>query len=150
MCSSDLDAKLGQQVLHGVHRATEARCALAAHDCSEGGLAVAVAEMALGGRLGVRVDLGAIVADGNLDATQRMFSESQSRIVLEVPKDRLADLRANLRDTPHAVIGEVTGSDSVEFTLAGRSVAKLALTQIEQAWKRPLDLDGTLIQEVQK
>ena len=79
-----------------------------------------------------------------------MFSESQSRIVLEVPKDRLADLRANLRDTPHAVIGEVTGSDSVEFTLAGRSVAKLALTQIEQAWKRPLDLDGTLIQEVQK
>ena len=145
-----VDPKLGLQVLNGVHRATEARCALSAHDCSEGGIAVTAAEMALGGRLGIKVDLSALATEGNLDATQRMFSESQSRILLEVPKDRLADLRANLRETPHAVIGEVTGGDQVEFTMSGRTVAKLSLAQIEQAWKRPLDLDGTLIQEVQK
>lgn len=145
-----VDHQLGRQVLQGVYRATQARCALAAHDCSEGGLAVAVAEMALGGRLGAKIDLGAVVAQGELNSTQRMFSESQSRILLEVQKHRLPDLIANLLDTPHAVIGEVTSGDQVEFAMHGKSVAKLSLTQIERAWKRPLDFDGTMLEEVQK
>jgi phosphoribosylformylglycinamidine synthase len=140
-----VDSSLGRAVLHGVHRAVGARCILAAHDCSEGGLAVAVAEMALGGRLGVRVDLDAVPQPGGLPAAALLFSESQSRIVLEVEHGRLADLRANLGPAPHAVIGEVTGGDSVEFAHGGRTALRLPLSAIERAWKRPLDLDGTLL-----
>jgi len=45
------------------------------------------------------------------------------------------------------VIGEVTAGDTVEFTAAGRSICMLRLAAAERAWKRPLDLDGTLLQQ---
>jgi len=80
-----VDPVLGEQVLAGCHRAVAARTVLSAHDCSEGGLAVTVVEMALGGRLGARIDLDAVPQSGALRPEQLLFSESQSRIVLEVP-----------------------------------------------------------------
>src|SRR5262245_27984535 len=148
-----VDADLGIAVLHGVHRAAAAGCVLAAHDCSEGGLAVAVAEMAIAGRLGVRVDLDAVPLGPGLDAaTLRpehvMFPDAQSRILLEVAKDRFTDLRANLRGAPHAVVGLVTGDAAIEFTRGGRALARVALSEALQAWQRPLDFDGTLVPEV--
>src|SRR5260221_6170934 len=103
--------------------------------------------MALGGRLGARMDLDAVLQSGALRPEQLLFAESQSRIVLEVPPDRLADLKANLHLAPHAVIGEVTAGELVEFTAAGRSVCALRLGAAERAWKRPLDLDGPLLSQ---
>ncbi len=147
-----VDADLGIAVLNGVYRAIQAGCVLSAHDCSEGGLAVAATEMALGGRLGIRIDLSAVPLGTGLSAASRtedvLFSESQSRILLEVNKDRLKDLQANLRSAPHAVIGEVNGGDTVTFVRGGKDVCTVTLAAAERAWKRPLDLDGTLIQEV--
>ncbi len=148
-----VDADLGLSVLHGVHRAQGARCILAAHDCSEGGLAIAAAEMAMAGRLGVRIDLDAVPLGPGLDRdTMRpehlLFSESQSRILLEVAPDRLADLQANLRTAPHAVIGRVTGGPTIAFHRGGTPVAEISIAAALAAWKRPLDFDGTLVQEV--
>ncbi len=140
-----VDKDLGKTVLHGVHRAIAARCVLSAHDLSEGGLGAAVAEMAIGGRLGAAIDLGKVPTTGSLRAEQILFSESQSRILLEVPKDRLADLQANLGGVPFAVIGEVTPQPVVSFTLAGKEVARVSIADAETAWKRPLDLDQTLL-----
>ncbi|MFO1077706.1 MAG: AIR synthase-related protein [Planctomycetota bacterium] len=142
-----VDPALGRSVLHGVHRATEARCALSAHDLSEGGLAVAVAEMAIGGRLGARIDLDTVPAAPGLRTEQLLFSESQSRILLEVAPDRLADLTANLHGVPFAVIGEVTTDQELVFTRRGEAVARVAVADAARAWKRPLDLDGTLLAE---
>ncbi|MBL8726276.1 MAG: phosphoribosylformylglycinamidine synthase subunit PurL [Planctomycetes bacterium] len=143
-----VDHTLGKAVLHGVHRALQARCALAAHDLSEGGLGAAVAEMAIGGKLGVRLDLAAVPGAEGLRAEQVLFSESQSRFLLEVPPDRLADLRANLREVPFAVVGSVAASPELVFTHGPTTVATVALAAAERAWKAPLDLDGTLLQEV--
>ncbi len=144
-----VDHELGRDVLIGCHRAIAARCVLSAHDLSEGGLGAAVAEMALGGRLGARVDL-ALVPTGNgvRRAEQILFSESQSRLLLEVAPDRLADLRANLYQVPFAVIGELTQAPDLVFHHDGKPVAKVPLVAAERAWKRPLDLDGTLLLEV--
>ncbi|MBK8097638.1 MAG: phosphoribosylformylglycinamidine synthase subunit PurL [Planctomycetes bacterium] len=142
-----VDPALGHRVLIGTARAIAARAALAAHDCSEGGLGAAVVEMALGGRIGVRVDLDKVPAPERLRAEELLFSESQSRILLEVPPDRLGDLQANLRDTPFAVIGEVTGGTDVTFVHGGKPCCTVSLGDAERAWKRPLDFDGTLVQE---
>jgi phosphoribosylformylglycinamidine synthase len=142
-----VDAERGRDLLLGCARAIAARCALAAHDLSEGGLAAAVAEMSIGGRLGARVDLAAVPGAADLAAERVLFSESPSRILMEVPKDRLADLRANLRDVPFAVIGETTAAPTLAFHRGGREVAAVALADAERAWKGTLDLDGTLLQE---
>jgi phosphoribosylformylglycinamidine synthase len=141
-----VDHQAGLDLLRGVQRAIGARCALAAHDLSEGGLGAATAEMCIGGRLGAEVDLAKVHGAGGLRAEQILFSESQSRILLEVPPDRLADLQANLHQVPFAVIGRTTKEPMLVFTHGQRPVARLELTAVEAAWKRPLDLDQTLVQ----
>jgi phosphoribosylformylglycinamidine synthase len=143
-----VDHRLGRDVLIGCHRAIAARCVLSAHDLSEGGLGAAVAEMAIGGRLGARIDLAAVhTATGVRRPEQILFSESQSRLLLEVAPDRLKDLRANLHEVPFAVIGELTAAPDLVFHSDGKTLAKVALIAAERAWKRPLDLDGTLLAE---
>jgi phosphoribosylformylglycinamidine synthase len=145
-----VDHALARSVLHGVHRSIAARSVLSAHDLSEGGLAAAVAEMAIGGRLGARIDVDAVPKPGPLRPERILFSESQSRILLEVAPDRLADLRANLHSVPFAVVGEVTRKPELVFQSASSVLARLGLGAAERAWKRPLDLDGTLVQEAGK
>ncbi len=144
-----VDAARGRAVLHGVHRAIQARAVLAAHDLAEGGLGAALCEMALGGRLGAEVDLDQVPASAGLPPERRLFSESQSRLLLEVAPDRLADLRANLREAPHAVIGTVTSGPAVTLQGGGKAFCTLSLAEIERAWKRPLDLDQTLLTATQ-
>ncbi|MCA8966012.1 MAG: phosphoribosylformylglycinamidine synthase subunit PurL [Planctomycetes bacterium] len=143
-----VDHELGKNVLRGCHAAIAAGCALAAHDLSEGGVGAAVLEMAIGGRRGARVDLDAMPTTGALDATRRLFSESQSRILMEIDKHRLKDLQTHLGSAPFAVIGEVTDAPGVTFVAGGKTVAEVAIADAERAWKAPLDLDGTLLQEV--
>jgi phosphoribosylformylglycinamidine synthase len=140
-----VDKAHGKKVLHAVHRALGARCALAAHDLSEGGLGTAAVEMAIGGKLGVTLDLAKVPTSGPLRAEQLLFSESQSRFLLEVPPDRLDDLKANLGDVPFAVLGEVTKDATVVVTHAGKELVRMAVSELEAAWKRPLDLDQTLV-----
>jgi phosphoribosylformylglycinamidine (FGAM) synthase-like enzyme len=140
-----VDHQLGGDVLHAVHRAGGARCLLAAHDLSEGGLGAAVAEMAIGGKLGATIDLAKVPAAGALRPEQLLFSESQSRFLLEVPADRLEDLRANLRGVPFAVIGELTKDPALVVRHGAKELARVAVAELERAWKRPLDLDQTLV-----
>ncbi len=95
-----VDAAHGKRVLDGVARAIAARAVSACHDLSEGGLGAAVAEMAIAGRLGVAIDLDAVPRDGIDRSDEILFAESQSRFLLEVPRDRAQDLEANLFDLP--------------------------------------------------
>jgi phosphoribosylformylglycinamidine synthase len=136
--------------LNGVHRAIQAGCVLSAHDLSEGGVAAAATEMSIGGRLGADVQLASLIVEGNLDATKRMFSESQSRFLLEIPPDRLDDLKANLHEVPFAVIGEVRSDEQLAFTNNNEAIANLTIAEAEYAWKHPLDLDGTLTAEAKR
>ena len=87
-----------------------------AHDCSDGGLAVAISECAISGRVGARVT--AVLGD-RWDAA--LFGEGQSRIVVSLESDRLNDLRrvCDTSDVPWTSIGTVSG-DLVEFS--GRSL----------------------------
>jgi phosphoribosylformylglycinamidine synthase len=141
-----VDAKLGHAVLRDVARAIAARAVVAAHDCSEGGLGAAAAEMAIGGRLGVTIDLDAVPGGKELARdVEVLFSESQSRFLLEVPPDRAVDLEANLHGVPFARVGTVTAEPQVVFTRGGREVARVAVADAARAWKRPLDLDETLV-----
>ena len=78
-----------------------------AHDCSDGGLAVALAESAMDGDTGFRVEL----PGGDLAPHLALFSESASRVVVSVDRDRAAALEALAarHDTPFARLGETGG-----------------------------------------
>ncbi|MHC4077238.1 MAG: phosphoribosylformylglycinamidine synthase subunit PurL [Planctomycetota bacterium] len=146
-----VDAEHGKAVLDAVHRAIEAHCVVAAHDLSEGGLAVAAAEMAMAGRLGVTIDLDRVPRKGVTRPEEILFSESQSRLLLEVPGDRLDDLMLNLEglleDGAFAVIGEVQAAPEMVATSTGNELLRVGLDDLLRAFKQPLDLDGTLVAE---
>ena len=80
---------------------------LACHDLSEGGLAVALAEMAIGGRLGLSID-----ALPGPDPVSALFSESSSRFVCEVAAGDVEWLAAQLGEAV-AVLGTVTATPLV-------------------------------------
>ena len=102
-----------------------------AHDCSEGGLAVALAESSILGGLGIEV--GAAVG-GRWDAA--LFGEAPSRIVVAVHQDRLQDVQALAaeRSVPTTVLGSV-GGDRVR--IAG--LLDLPLQEVEAAWASGLE-----------
>ena len=70
-----------------------------AHDCSEGGIAVALAESCFnpGGRLGIECDLSRIAPDGESDASVILFNEAPSRILISVDASEVDRVLASLK-----------------------------------------------------
>ena len=116
-----------------------ARCGMvcSAHDCAEGGFAVALAECCVeGGGIGARVDLpGPTASNDGFDVVRTLFGESPSRIIVSVTPARGDELLGLARSVgvPAAVIGR-TGGDRLTVSVAGDMVADVALETAEHAW----------------
>ena len=103
-----LDKELSLKLLTAVSQATASGAVSAAHDVSDGGLAVTLAEMAFAGGFGMEIDADRIPRESSLtDLSTLLFSESLSRIVLTVPGERVKEVRDILGDVPHEFIGSV-------------------------------------------
>lgn len=95
-----------QQRLHTLHEAIQQGLVQACHDCSEGGIGVAVAEMCIAGGLGAEIELLKVSAIPYQDA-ELLFSETLGRFIVEVrPEDEQA-FRELFADLPHGRIGTV-------------------------------------------
>jgi phosphoribosylformylglycinamidine synthase II len=110
-----------------VSQAIRAGLVRAAHDCSEGGLLVAAAEMAFSGGLGLALDAAAIPVEGEVSLLARLFAEDSARYLLEVDEKDLAALSAALGDVPHAVIGSFDASGELTLVGTGASAKVAAL-----------------------
>ncbi len=112
--------------------AAEERLPRSLHDVAEGGLAVALAECSFGGPgLGVRVDL-----EQGMRTDALLFGESQSRMLLSLPRRHLGRLRdlARREDVPLAILGEVRGR-----SLVIGDVIDLPLEATRERWRRALE-----------
>ncbi|MGD0094410.1 MAG: phosphoribosylformylglycinamidine synthase subunit PurL, partial [Planctomycetota bacterium] len=89
-----LDLKLARRIHGTLHKAMVREMVRACHDMSEGGLAVAAAEMAFAGGLGARLTLSQVPAPGLLPPHVVLFSESAPRYLVEVPRERAGDFEA--------------------------------------------------------
>ncbi|MBQ6108428.1 MAG: phosphoribosylformylglycinamidine synthase, partial [Thermoguttaceae bacterium] len=127
--------------LKAVYDAIQAGLVRSCHDLSEGGLAVAAAEMAFAGELGVELDLTAVPFDGNASDAAILFSESNTRFLVEVLPENEAAFQAALEGVACAKIGSV--NDGVKMTvkgLTGAAVIDANLADLKNAWIKPLDL----------
>jgi len=130
-----LDLVRAKALNDGISSLIQAALCDTAHDLAEGGLAVAVAEMALSGGRGARVEL----MDG-FRADALLFGEAASRVVLAVPPEKLGEVRAHLETyaLPVQEIGEVSG-DALRIHLTAHGEAlSLPLAALEDAYERPL------------
>lgn len=131
-----VDLKRGPRLAKAVAQLIAEGLVQAAHDCSEGGLLVAAAEMALAGDLGLDLNVSEIPVRGAVNLTARLFAESPSRYLLEVRERDLPAAQRRLGDLPHAVIGAV--NDSRRLTVAAAGV-DLEIDSLRRAWRGTLD-----------
>jgi phosphoribosylformylglycinamidine synthase len=130
------DLELAPRIFRALHEAIGQGLVRACHDPSEGGLAVAVAEMAFAG--GVGADLTGLGAPGLPDEVA-LFSESATRFVVEVRPDRAGAFEACLAGLPLARIGQTVREPRLRAAGAGGEwVVWAELLRLEEAWRKPL------------
>jgi phosphoribosylformylglycinamidine synthase len=111
-----------------------------AHDCSDGGLAVAITESCFSSlnrkSVGAEIDL----KDENLDAAVHLFGESPSRIIISFAPEKLSEIEAICAETnsPFTVIGKVAGED-LKIKINGEEIVSASVAELETAWKFSLE-----------
>ncbi len=117
-----------------LHRAVGGGLIRSCHDVSEGGLAIALAEMAIGGGLGVACNLDELETEGAIDETAIVFSESSGRLVVEVRPEHAAQFEGLMGTYPVRKIGNTTQATSIEI---GTRSARITVTlgEATSAWR---------------
>ena len=103
-----------------------------------GGLAVACAKSALGGMLGMEIDLDAVPCEENCSAAEVWFSESTSRFVATVSEENRAAFEAALAGSTFAAVGVVTSGTSLKVTGRGAG-CDIELDALSKSYKTTLD-----------
>jgi len=126
-----------------MHKAIQKGLISSCHDVSDGGIAVALAESAIGAGLGVQVYLEHVPKKGKLDAARILFSESPSRFIVSAPPEHRGTLQTIFLGLPFAEIGSVIGS--TEFCIYSKAKAGISdsentiikqdIETLKSAWK---------------
>ncbi|ALM76332.1 phosphoribosylformylglycinamidine synthase subunit PurL [Thermococcus barophilus] len=106
-----VDLKAEKENVEGILKAIEHGSVKAVHDVSRGGLAIALAEMAIASGLGFEVDISKVPVEAKLSPLEVLFSESQARFIVSFEEENLEKLGKIFKD--FAVIGEVKGREMV-------------------------------------
>ncbi len=138
-----LDTLSAKKSYERLHNAMVGGLVRSCHDLSEGGLAVAVAEMAFSGGIGVEIHLSQVPyqPDDSLqtdELVELLFAESNARLLCEVAREHAADFESAMADSVWARIGQTTDSGVVTFRRDNDAVIELPLGQLKEAWQAPL------------
>jgi phosphoribosylformylglycinamidine synthase len=133
----DMEAELAVQ--RACLSAAEAGLLRSAHDCSDGGLAVALCESAFSSlnrrAVGAEVDL-----TGEFSLPVRLFSETPSRILVSFEESALGQIEeiAARERCPLKFLGR-TGGEQLRISAEGTEVISLRLAEVETAWRTALE-----------
>jgi len=136
-----VDLRVAPEVARRVARAIDEGLVASCHDCSEGGLAVALAEMAFAGGLGAEVDLrGLPVSEDCRRPAAQLFSESTSRYVVEVEPENYSAFAKLMLNLPFGQIGKVTEEPKLVIrSVSGKKVIESDIEGLKEAWQRTFD-----------
>ncbi|MCP4179572.1 MAG: phosphoribosylformylglycinamidine synthase [bacterium] len=99
-----------------------------------GGLGIAFAKMAMGGNLGLDIDIDKIPYDGNVCNTELIFSETNSRFVITVAKEKVDEFEKTMNGFDFSRIGEVIEAPEIRF-----GKYKLLVSALKDNYKATLD-----------
>ncbi len=126
-------------VYQALHQAISTKLVRACHDLSEGGLAVAAAEMCIGGRLGVELEMNDVLTTKVVTTVGRaLFGETNGCLLVEVsPKNAMA-FEAKFTEFPISKIGLVTSDPVLAVQLKKQSLFTIPVADLIAAWNTPL------------
>ena len=135
-----VDLELAPKVFAAVHAAIGQGLIRSCHDLSEGGFAVAVAEMAFAGGLGVDVlDLKKAIGAASESDEVRLFSESTTRFIIEVKPEHAGALASCFAGGPIVRVGKTLAEPRLRVAGAnGEWLLWVKLSELKEAWQKPL------------
>ena len=104
----------------------------ATHDVSAGGIAIALSEMAMSGKLGCEVDISKVPAEEGISDNNLLFAESHARFIITVSADKADEIIDSI-DVDAAIIGEVKG-DSLVIKKCDETIVDLAVADLDDAY----------------
>ncbi len=134
-----VDALAAKSLYRALHQNIYERTVSACHDLSDGGLAVALAEMCIGGRLGAKVDINAVPTFENMSKTELLYSESASRLLVSVPADKTGLFESRMKGNTFAKIGTVTDDTTLTMTSGSSVLCTEPVRELVTAFKATLD-----------
>ncbi len=109
-----------------------------AHDLSDGGLGVAIAEKAFSGGYGIFIDLLALPYRGEKREDFILFSESAGRILVTVKKENREEFESIMKEIPCALIGEVISQPNLIIKgLNGKILINENIYELKKSWQAP-------------
>lgn len=139
-CVPKVYHKDAMKTFTALSRVTEKGLVEAMHDCSDGGLAVALSEVAFSGGLGLELFLSEvpyILASKRNDSL--LFSESNSRFVVEVRKSNQKEFEKSLKGVSFGLAGCLTEKPGFKiYGLDGKVCLDSDIAKLKEAWQKPL------------
>ena len=139
-CVPKVNPHSAKELMNRLSITTERGLVRACHDCSDGGIGVALAEMAFAGGLGIEIHLKEVPLGEPINRDDFiLFSESNSRFLVEVSPRRCKKFEQVMHGTALARIGRVTGTGTLEiYGLSESKIVSVGLSELKEAWQKPL------------
>lgn len=133
-----VNAVLAKKLYMALEKAILEGLVASCHDCSDGGLGVALAESAFSGGLGMMIELAKVPVDNIRRADTILFSESQSRFVVTVPSKNVKRFEAVMAGNVFADIGVVTARLDFNVMDGEKIVLSAGIDALKDAWQKTL------------
>jgi phosphoribosylformylglycinamidine synthase II len=125
-----------RKAFRSITKAIDLNLVKTCHDLSEGGLGVAAAEMAFAGGYGLELHLQKLPATDIKRNDFALFSESNSRFLVEISQESKKEFEASMKGRAYAELGRVTQSRRLcVYGLNGRVVVDASLNDLIASWK---------------
>ena len=135
-----VDASAAMTRYRNFHTAAVRSLIASAHDLSDGGLAVALAECAFAGDVGVEVNLGAVDAEAEMNDTEILYSESQSRILISVSPENAREIESIFGSDASRIGIAIPEQRLIIRSKNNEVIIDRDLASLKRSWKATLDL----------
>ncbi|MBU4492047.1 MAG: phosphoribosylformylglycinamidine synthase subunit PurL, partial [Euryarchaeota archaeon] len=133
-----VDAASAKKLYIALEKAIREGAVASCHDCSDGGLGVALAESAFSGELGMTIELTKVPVENIRRADTILFSESQSRFVVTVAPDNVERFEEIMKGNVFADMGVVTQQQNFAIMDGEKVVLSAGIDELKEAWQKTL------------
>ena len=134
-----VDFEESKKNMESVLEIMEAQLVKSVHDCSKGGLAIAVSEMCMKNQIGCNISMEKIPSEEQLGNERKLFSESHSRYLLAFEAKNLKKIEKLLKKnkTSFGLIGQFK-ENKIKFTSKGKSIISIDVQNSTKTWSNSL------------
>ncbi|MEE8358949.1 MAG: phosphoribosylformylglycinamidine synthase subunit PurL [Candidatus Hydrothermarchaeales archaeon] len=133
-----VNAKTAKTIMDALTSAIDKGLVRSCHDLSEGGLAVSLAEMAFSGGIGVEARLDKVPVGGKIRDDHILFSESNSRFLVEITKDSQDKFEEIMADKVFARIGQTISDEELRVSGSKGQLISSDLGTLKESWQGTL------------